>query len=165
MKGLAKTIACIFLISSAFACSTGSKNEDSSFADLPDSIAGKYLDNLAWATDRSIPLQARGFPSNQKGRSYFEERPYFDSLDRLKKVTVYEFRSDSFISYTHYYYRQERFFKMRQEVTGSGKVRGMAYYIFKGDQLIDSSSVLLKPIEVDTMIKRAAAYSRKFRKP
>ena len=53
---------------------------------------------------------------------------------------------------------------MRNDIAGSGKVLGIAYYIFKGDKLIDSSSVLMKPVPTDAVLKSAEAFRKKFEK-
>jgi hypothetical protein len=53
---------------------------------------------------------------------------------------------------------------MRNDVAGAGKVLGIAYYIFKGDKLIDSSSVLMTPVPADTVLKRAEAFKKRFEK-
>jgi hypothetical protein len=53
---------------------------------------------------------------------------------------------------------------MRNDVAGSGKVLGIAYYIFKGDKLIDSSSVLMKPLSADTILSRANHFRKRFKK-
>ena len=131
---------------------------------MPDSTAIRYLDSLARTIDKSIPLKEKGFPTNQKDKFYFEERPYFDSSGKLKKVTVYEFRSDTFISYTNYHYWNGQLIKMRNDIAGSGKALGIAYYIFKEGKLIDSSSVLMKPFSADTVLERANVFNKKFEK-
>ena len=110
-------------------------------------------------------FEEKGFPTNQENKSYFEERPYFDTLNRLKKVTVYEFQSDTFISYTDFYYWQGQFIKMRNDIAGSGKMKGIAYYKFKGEKLLDSASVLMKAISVDSVLRRANDYKIRFDKP
>ena len=154
----------ILVASLILACSSNSDKPTVNFQNIPDSIAKRYLDSLAWVIDKSIPLRERGFPTNQKDKSYFEERPYFDSSGRLKKVVVYEFRSDSFISYTDYHYWQGKFIQMRNDISGSGKALGIAYYVFKDDKLIDSASVIMKPISADTVLKRADVFKKRFEK-
>jgi hypothetical protein len=155
-----------FLIASAaFGCNSYSDKSKADFENIPDSIAKRYVDSLAWVIDKSIPIQQRGFPTNQKDKSYFEERPYLDSSGRLKKVTVYEYRGDSFISWADYHYWRGRFIKMRNDVAGSGQMIGIAYYIFNDDKLIDSSVAFLKPIPADTLLKRANAFRLRFEKP
>ena len=131
------------------------------FDDISDSVARGYLDSLAWVVDKSIPIEQRGFPTNQKDKSYLEERPYYDSFGKLKKVAVYEFRSNTFIRYTDFYYWQDRLIKMRHQINGPGEVFGIAYYVFKNDKLIDSSTVLMKPFTADTVLNRANAYKRR----
>jgi hypothetical protein len=162
MRTFIKTSLLFFIASFLSACNSNPNKTAPEFENLPDSTAKRYLDSLAWVVDKSIPLRQRGFPINQKEKSYFEERPYFDSSGKLKKVTVYEFRSDTFISYTDYHYWHGQFIKMRNDVAGSGKVLGIAYYIFKGDKLIDSSSALMKPVPADTVLKRANALKKRF---
>lgn len=157
-------ILSFFIFSLLFSCNSNSDKLIADFDGIPDSVAKRHLDSLAWVVDKSIPIEQRGFPSNKNDKSYFEERPYFDSLGRLKKVAVYEFRSDTFISYTDFYYWQNQFIKMQNDIAGSGKVLGMAHYIFKGDKLIDSSSLLMKPLPADTVSKRANAFKERFEK-
>jgi hypothetical protein len=164
MRTFTKTTLSILIASFVLSCNSNSGTSIADFDKMPDSIAKRHLDSLAWTIDKSIPLRERGFPTNQKNKSYFEERPYFDSSGKLKKVTVYEFRSDTLISYTDYYYWNGRLFKMRSDIAGSRKMLGIAYYIFKGDKLIDSSSVLIKPIPADTVLKRAYAFVKRFEK-
>jgi len=164
MRTFSKTSLSFFIASFLLACNSNTNKTASELENMPDSTAKRYLDSLAWVIDKSIPLRQRGFPSNQKDSSYFEERPYFDSSGKLKKVTVYEFRSDTFISYANYHYWQGQFIKMRNDVAGSGKVLGIAYYIFKGNKLIDSSSVLMKPLSADTILSRANHFRKKFEK-
>ena len=147
-----------------FSCNTLSNKVEPDLENMSDSTAKRYLDSLAWAIDKSIQLRQKGFPTNQKGKSYFEERPYFDSLGKLKKVTVYQFKSDTFISYADYHYWNGKLIKMRNDIAGSGKVLGIAYYIFKGDKLIDSSNVLMKPVPTEAVLKSAEAFRKKFEK-
>ncbi|MGN6401955.1 MAG: hypothetical protein ACTHMD_15965 [Flavisolibacter sp.] len=164
MRSPTKTTVIILLILFSFSCNSNSDEIVFNIEHMPDSIAKRYLDSLAWVIDKSIPLKERGFPANQKNKSYFEERPYFDSSGRLKKVAVYEFRSDSFINYTDYYYRQGQFIKMRNDIAGSGKILGIAYYIFNGNKIIDSATALMQPIPGDTLLRRALNFRKKFEK-
>lgn len=162
MKAFIPIITSVIVIFFVLSCHSSVDKQIDKFQNMPDSAAKRYVDSLAWVIDKSIPLQQKGFPTNKKGKSYFEERPYFDATRRLKKVTVYEFRSDSFISYTDYHYWQGKFIKMRKNVAGSGRVLGVAYYIFKGNKLIDSSVVYLNPIPADSLIARAEDFRKRF---
>lgn len=85
----------------------------------------------------------------------------YDSLGKLKKVAVYEFRSNTFIRYTDFYYWQDRLIKMRHQINGPGEVLGIAYYVFKSDKLIDSLTVLMKRFTADAVLNRANAYKRR----
>jgi hypothetical protein len=131
---------------------------------LPDSIAKNYLDSLAWSIEKSISYKMKGFPSPKKDTSYYEERPYYDSLRKLKKVTIYEFYSDTLESHTDFYYWDRSLIAMRNITSGSGKVIGGLYYVFKNGRKIDSSLTKLPPISTDTVLKRSTYFLSKFDK-
>lgn len=163
MRTFSKTLISFFIAYFLLACNSNPNKALSEIENMPDSAAKRYLDSLAWVIDKSIPLRQRGFPAKQKDSSYIVERPYFDSSSKLKKVTVYEFRGDTF-SLTDYHYWQGEFIQMRNDVTGSGKLLGIAHCIFKGEKLLDSSTVLMKPIPADTVLKRANDLKKRFEK-
>jgi len=134
------------------------------FESMPHSIASRHLDSLAWLGEWSIRDEKKAFPVNQKNRQYFEERPYFDSSGQLQKVTVYEYRSDSFTSYTDFNYWRGQFIKMRTDRANRQQSLGIAYYIFSGNKLIDSSCVLMMPENAESILKKAAEFKERFKR-
>lgn len=146
-----------------FGCtSNGSASFNIVPAELSDSMAIRYLDSIAWTIDKSIPISSKGFPIAKKGLVYGEHRPHTDASGNLIKYSVFLTEHDTSTLLEYFYFYKNYLIKVDRHKAGSGKTIGMATYIFREDQLIDSSIAGLPDISVSMLLSRAKNYQRTY---
>jgi hypothetical protein len=134
------------------------KTGDNNFlANVPYDKTQQFIDSISSKIAKSVPMGYNGYPTPQKGKFYYDERPVKDSAGELKMYFVYKISSDTLELIEHFFFYQKHLIKVRI-IKIQPNFFGQSFYYIRDNDLFCSDTKNMPLLSTDSLNKLATLY-------